>query len=337
MKDTRRIAAVAAALFSLFASAAVRPASAGDGSPRTADTSSRRPIFLADPTIFYDSGVYYLYGTGKVNEGFQVYVSPDLRHWKMPKGIPGGLVLRKEDVFGTGRFWAPQVFRYRHTYYMAYAADEHIAIAKAASPLGPFTQRIKAPLETGTRAIDPFVFIDGDGTAYIYFVRLEKGNRIYMGRLSADLSRIEPGTLRGCLNAVDHPQRWENRAAKTWTVTEGPTVIRHKGLYYLFYSANGFKSIWYAVGYAVSGSPEGPWKKYAGNPILDRNLVGENGPGHGDFFRSAGGYWYVFHTHFSNDRVGPRRTAVIKGHFAAGAGADRMVLDKASFYYLKTR
>lgn len=341
MKDIRRIIAVPAVvalLLPILGALARPPVLAPGPAPRGIDTGKQRPILLADPAIFYDSGVYYLYGTGKVNEGFQVYVSRDLTHWKTPEGVPGGLVLRKEDVFGTGGFWAPQVLRYGHSYYMAYAADEHIAIARAASPLGPFTQGVKAPLGTASRAIDPFVFVDADGTPYIYFVRLEKGNRIYMARLSRDLSRIEPGTIRSCLNAVDQPQRWENLANKSWTVTEGPTVIRHKDLYYLFYSANGFKSIWYAVGYAVSRSPEGPWKKYAGNPILDRNLVAENGPGHGDFFRSAaGGYWYVFHTHFSRDRVGPRRTALIKGHFVPGSGADRMVLERSTFYYLKTR
>jgi beta-xylosidase len=158
-----------------------------------------------------------------------------------------------------------------------------------------------------------------------------------MAKLSSDFTRIEPGSIRSCLNAVDHPQHWENVGNKPWTVTEGPTVIRHNDLYYLFYSANGFKSIWYAVGYAVSKSPEGPWKKYAGNPVLDRNLLGENGTGHGDFFKSRdGNYWYVFHTHYAPDRVGPRRTALIRGRFVKGAGADRMVFDKHSFFYLKT-
>lgn len=331
----------ALAVSAIFAGLALTALPASGCRPENAsgirDTARQKQIYLADPTIFYDSGVYYLYGTGKVNEGFQVFTSRDLKHWKVPADLPGGLALHKKDVFGDGSFWAPQVFKSGRTYYMAYAADEHIAIAQAPSPLGPFTQKTKAPLETGTKAIDPFVFTDRDGSRYLYFVRLEKGNRIYMARLSDDLTHIESGSIRSCLNAVDHPQRWENLAHKTWTVTEGPTVIRHKGLYYLFYSGNGFRSIWYAVGYAVSASPEGPWKKYAGNPVLDKELVGENGPGHGDFFKSANGnYWYVFHTHYSPDRIGPRKTALIKGRFVNGRGADRMVFDKNSFYYLKT-
>ena len=63
---------------------------------------------------------------------------------------------------------------------------------------------------------------------------------------------------------------------------EGPTVVKLDDLYYLFYSANHFKNIDYAVGYATSTSPYGPWKKHANNPIIHRSIVHENGSGHGD-------------------------------------------------------
>ncbi len=58
---------------------------------------------------------------------------------------------------------------------------------------------------------------------------------------------------------------------------EGPTVVKLDDLYYLFYSANHFKNIDYAVGYATSTSPYGPWKKHANNPIIHRSIVHENG------------------------------------------------------------
>jgi beta-xylosidase len=300
-------------------------------------TSDGAQIYLADPTVFYDKGVYYLYGTGKVNRGFQVYTSEDLIHWQKPAGADDGLALQKDDVYGSGGFWAPQVFGYGGKYYMAYTADEHIAIAESTSPLGPFTQKIKKPLHTVTKAIDPFVFIDDNGKKYLYFVRLQQGNRIYVAALKDDLSDIRPATMASCLNAVDQPQKWENLAAKTWTVTEGPTVLKYQGLYYLFYSANGFKSIYYAVGCAVAKTPLGPWKKYSGNPILNKDMIGENGPGHGDFFKTKNGnYDYVFHTHYSDSRVGPRKTAVIKGRFVRNHGNPRMKFYKNSFYYLKT-
>lgn len=309
--------------------------------PDSTDTTQTKPpsdteqIFLADPTIFYDNGTYYLYGTHAVNSGFQVYLSTDLKNWKKA----ANLALSEKDAYGTHGFWAPQVFKYKNMYYMAYVANSRIAIAKSSSPIGPFTQKVKKPIISphGYNMIDPYVFFGKNGKIYMYYVRVHNGNRIYVAELKDDFSDIKPGTVTSCVNAVEHPQKWENLAGKTWTVTEGPTVLKHKGTYYLFYSANGFKSIYYAVGYAVSQSPLGPWTKYSSNPILNRDLIGINGPGHGDFFRGENGqYYYVFHTHYSQFEVNPRRTAIIKGAFIlAGDSIDVMKFDKGSFRFLE--
>ncbi len=305
----------------------------------TIDTSQdeNKQLYLADPTIFYYKGTYYLYGTHTVKQGFVVYTSENLRDWKGPAGKNDGFALRKEDVYGTEGFWAPQVFKHNDKFYMAYTANEHIAIAESNSPLGPFTQDKKKPLITASKNIDPYIFIDGDGTKYLYHVRLQDGNRLYSVQLTDDFKGVKPKTLTSCINAVEHPQSWENVDDKSWTVTEGPTVLEHDGKYYLFYSANDFRSIDYAVGYAIADRPTGPWEKYSGNPILSRDLIGENGTGHGDFFRdSTGQYYYVFHTHYSNSQVRPRRTAIIKGSFVVGNnGVDKMKFDKNSFHYLR--
>ena len=147
-------------------------------------------IFLADPTVFFEDGVFYLYGTSGENPdlGFQVYVSKDLNSWRL-SGANSGFALRKEDVFGDKGFWAPQVFKRKGTYYMAYTANEEIAIAQATSPLGPFTQTTKRSLPADVKQIDPFVFFDGD-KAYLYQVRLKKGKRLYVGDLDRYLSNI---------------------------------------------------------------------------------------------------------------------------------------------------
>ena len=68
----------------------------------------------------------------------------------------------------------------------------------------------------------------------------------------------------------------------------------------------------YAVGYATSSSPLGPWKKYKNNPILHRSIVGENGSGHGDIFKNTkGNYYYVYHVHNSDSCVSPRKTRIV--------------------------
>ncbi len=298
--------------------------------PGTNDSSV---IHLADPAIFPYKGIYYLYGTveGAAGNGFLVYTSPDLKAWKL-SDQNNGYSLKKEQAYGTAGFWAPQVFLYNDTFYMVYVANENIAIAKSSSPSGPFTQTILQPLEAPVKQIDPFLFIDDDGKKYLYHVRLTNGNKIFVAEMKADLSSIIPQTLQECITTTDE---WENTAHTNWPVTEGPSVLKHKDLYYLFYTANDFRNPDYAVGYATSTSPLGPWKKYAGNPIISKTLIGENGTGHGDFFKNKKKLYYVFHTHNSALKVGPRKTAVVDVRFVKGRkGIDYLLVNKNSFHFL---
>lgn len=218
---------------------------------------------------------------------------------------------------------------------MAYTANENIAIAVSDNPLGPFTQTVKKPLEAPVKQIDPFIFKDDNGKVYLYHVRLQKGNRIFVAEMQDDLSAIKPETLKECIHASD---AWENTEKAEWPVAEGPTVLKHGGLYYLIYSANDFRNPNYAVGYAVSENALGPWKKYVGNPILSRKDIGINGTGHGDFFKDKKGELnYVFHTHHSDTVVSPRKTAVITIRFVKNTTDKtyKIVTDKKSFYPLK--
>ena len=290
-------------------------------------------IYLADPTIFLDKGTYYLYGTSS-EQGFLVYQSQDLKKWTGPAGRTNGFALAKGDAYGTKGFWAPQVFKIGKTYYMAYTADEHIAIAQSNSPLGPFKQKEIKALSGVGKQIDPFVFLDNDGKLYLYHVRLTSGNRIFVARLKDDLSDILPKTEKECITAT---QDWENTAKTNWPVTEGPTVIKKGGLYYLIYSANDFRNPNYAVGYATSESAFGPWKKFDKNPIISKNLLKINGTGHGDLFADKkGNLQYVFHTHHSNAKVSPRATALVSVKFVKdSSNVFQLVVDPFSFHFLK--
>jgi len=270
-----------------------------------------KQIYLADPTIYAENGTYYLYGTGYSSDiGFTAFTSRDLLKWKGPSGaLDGRVLIGGQKAFGTAGFWAPQVFKYNNRYFMAYAANEYIAIASAPSPLGPFTQDFVGRLETDRKQIDPFIFFDTDGKIYLFYVRLIHGNRIFVAEMKPDLSGIIPETMTECIHAEDE---WENVPHNKYGVTEGPTVIKRDSIYYLFYSANDFRDVNYAIGYATSKSPFGPWKRYEGNPIVSRKLLKVNGTGHGDLFvDNNGALQYVFHVHNSDSVVAPRRTALI--------------------------
>lgn len=292
-------------------------------------------IYIADPTIFEHEGVYYLYGTKDdvsiEGEGFLVYTSKNLEFWEGPAGAKDGFALKKGDAFGSHGFWAPQVFEFRDKFYMAYTANENIAVAFSDSPLGPFTSSSKEALKAPGKLIDPFIFVDEDGKKYLYHVRLDDGNRIFVAEMDDELKSIKPETLERCISAE---KQWENTAQVEWPVTEGPTVLKHEELYYLIYSANDFRNPDYAVGYASSSSPLGPWKKSDNNPIVHKDLIEESGPGHGDVIMDKdGGMQYVLHTHFSDNAVGPRKTAIVKMSFD-GEGPN---VDKETFRFLRQK
>jgi beta-xylosidase len=261
----------------------------------TAQKASELP--LADPFILVENGTYYAYGTHS-EDGIEVYTSKDLKTWQLH-----GLALNKVNTTETRWYWAPEVYKIGNEYYMYYSANEHLYAAKATSPFGPFKQiggRMMKPVLGDEGCIDSSVFFDTDGSAWLFFVRFNDGNNIWVCRLANDHVTPIASTLRKCINVT---QPWENKLGR---VCEGPNVIKHKGTYYLTYSGNDFRSQDYAVGYATAKSPQGPWTKYSGNPIVHNveNLVG---CGHHSLFRDLKGHLrIVFHAHNSTTEVSPR-------------------------------
>ncbi|MES2648991.1 MAG: glycoside hydrolase family 43 protein [Bacteroidota bacterium] len=294
----------------LFATASIFTSSA-----QPVNTQPLPQLTLADPTVFYWQGKYYAFGTSgsNSNNGIPVYESGDLMHWK-PIITNDGFALKKGDGFGTKGFWAPQVFYQDNLFYLAYTANENIAIATSSNPYGPFMQPNKVALPASVKQIDPFIFIDDDGKKYLYHVRLTNGNRIFGAELKNDFSGVVDSTLVECIAASDH---WENTGDSSWPVTEGPTVLKRGKKYYMFYSANDFRNPNYAVGMATSKHPLGPWVKFKGNPVLSSKQTGQNGTGHGDFFKAADGKWfYIFHAHQSSEKVAPRKTMLLQAAFS---------------------
>lgn len=252
---------------------------------------------FGDPFIMLHDGTYYAYGTNAA-DGIEVYTSDDLRNWiKAPK-----LALHKNDSWADRWFWAPEVYyiKEKGKFFMYYSADEHICVATADSPLGPFVQEKKQPMLEGEKSIDNSLFIDDDGKAYLYFDLFNDGLNIWVAELEDDLQTIRKSTMTKCINVS---QPWE----EIWPrVNEGPFVTKHKGVYYLTYSANSYESPFYGVGYATATSPMGPWTKYDKNPILQKpeNLVGV---GHSAMFRDKRGRLkIVFHAHKDETKIHPR-------------------------------
>ena len=280
----------------------------------------------ADPYILNYNGTYYLYGTGGKN-GIRVYLSKDLANWSKAVGARNGFALDSADVWGNSKFWAPEVYRINEKFYMFYSVMEHIAIAESDSPLGPFVQKVKSPLHPDTREIDPHLFIDSNGKKYLYFVRFTDGNEVWGAEMKDDLSGIKEGTLTHIYGVS---QEWEKSPmGPKAKVNEGPFMLKHNDLYYLFYSANHYQSQDYGVGYGLSKSPLGPFVKYEKNPVLIGDGKNISGTGHHSFFTSNSGQMYiVYHSHKSTTAIQPRITCLDRCGFEKSGkpGPDKFVV-----------
>jgi len=235
----------------------------------------------ADPHVIRHDGKYYLYPTTD-GRGYDVFVSDDLVHWdQKPKCFTDA----------RGGAWAPDVFHHQKgdgTFYLYYTVNRPgggklIGVASADSPLGPFRDRTNLAEE----AIDAHLFQDDDGALYLYYVNLAGGFKILVQPMG------DPVTKRGEPKEVIRPTvDWER---KKGAVTEGPWMLKRKGLYYLMYSGSGADGPDYAIGYATARSPLGPFTKHPGNPIAKRGS-GVFGPGHHSVVSAPDGkLWMVYH------------------------------------------
>jgi xylan 1,4-beta-xylosidase len=272
------------------------PGSPSQNQPPTYRNPIIPHIGPADPSVIRFENKYYLYPTWD-SKGYDVFVSDDLIHWE-----------QKPKCFTDerGGAWAPDVFHHRNgdgKFYLYFTLDNPsggklIGVAVADGPLGPFQN----PQTLDTGAIDAHLFRDDDGALYLYYVKMHDGFRIVVQPMS------DPQTKQGDpVKVIEPTEPWERRRG---AVTEGPWMLKHNGTYYLMYSGSGANGPEYAIGYATSDSPTGPFNKYIGNPIAKQG-DGVFGPGHHCVVEGPhGGLWMVYHQQEST-RVGWRRFLAI--------------------------
>lgn len=278
--------------------------------------SLQKHVPLADPFIMLYEGTYYAYGTHD-EDGIVVFISDDLETWK----IQERLALHKNDSWGDHWFWAPEVYYVDNKFYMYYTANEHICVAVADSPYGPFRQAEKRPMIENEKCIDNTLFIDDNGKPYLFFSRFNDGLNVWVAELNEDLMTIKKETLHPCIHTS---QDWE----KIWPrVNEGPFVVKHNGIYYMTYSANSYESPFYGIGCATSDNIMGEWIKYEQNPLLQKpkDLVGS---GHHCIFTDKKGQRRLaFHAHKDKEHIHPREMYITNIDFEKQNGIDVLTID----------
>lgn len=306
------------------------------GSSQPVSTAGQDYLFLADPIALEHEGVYYIYGTRQGNRGIQVFQSKDLNNWTGPAGAKDGFALVKEDSYGEKHFMDPYIIKERDRFYCYYVATDEpaIAVATGDSPTGPFKQVEERSLGISGKSIAPHIFRDEDGRSYMYYTRLEQGNKIFVTEMSADLLSVMEPRGQECIRATELWEITNKNPNPNWPIAEGAAVLKHKETYYLFYTANHYINPDYNVGYATSSSPTGPWTKYAGNPILQTSDDAV-GLGSGEFiFNRAGDLLFFYHAHYDSTKVSPRKTVYSRVAFVPdpNGGPDIVRIDKEKVY-----
>lgn len=253
----------------------------------------------ADPDVYYENGVYYLYATSyQVEKGYEVYASPDLIHWKKR-----GMAL--DGAWGFEKnYWAPDVKKIGERYVMALSVEEHLGLAAAERPEGPFIPEAHWLFES---TIDGHLFQDEDGSLYLYYVSWREGHVYGLYGCQLDSAALVPvqDSERLLLVAT------ESYECHQAPVVEAPYMICREGRYYLTYSGSHYQSPHYCVAAAVSDTPLGKFSRCPGNPLLVGN--GQiSGCGHHCIVRTPAGELYLlYHTHAAPDgKVHPRQLAL---------------------------
>jgi alpha-N-arabinofuranosidase len=260
----------------------------------------RNPIltgFYPDPSICQVGEDYYLINsTFAYFPGIPIFHSRDLVNWKQI----GHVIDRPEqlpyDKLGVSRgIFAPAISYHDGTFYvvctMIDAGGNFVMTAK--DPAGPWSDSTWLHFE----GIDPSLFFDDDGRAWMLNNGAPIGQPLYSGHRAIWIQEFDPGARRMIgprkllINGgVDISQK------PVWI--EGPHLYKRDGWYYLC-CAEGGTSVNHTQVIFRSRAVDGPYVPWEENPIItQRNLDGNvpfgvTSTGHADLVIGPDKNWWA--------------------------------------------
>ncbi|OJX62505.1 glycoside hydrolase family 43 protein [Dysgonomonas sp. 37-18] len=251
-------------------------------------------MYTADPAPMVYNDTLFLYvghdekdapPNGYLMRDYQLFSTIDMVNWTAHK-----TPLRTSDfIWSVGDASAAQCI-YRNGKFYWYISSMNkffpgvaVGVASSDSPYGPFKDTLGKALVTNDMTrhakhawddLDPSVFIDDDGQAYLYW-----GNGVcYWAKLNNDMISLD-----GDITALDA----KDKSIFGPGFTEAPWVYKRQGLYYMIY-ASGFPE---SLHYTVSKNPTGPWE-YKGCVMPLEGGSNTNHPGIIDY---KGNSYFFYH------------------------------------------
>ena len=260
-----------------------------------ADNPIVQTNYTADPAPMAYNGRLYLHTTHDEDvtvsnfftmNDWRVYSTVDMVNWTNH----GSPLSYKTFTWGKGDAWAGQCIPRNGKFYfyvpMNNCCGTQIGVAVSNSPTGPFTDALGKPLiATGSGNIDPTVFIDDDGQAYLYW-----GNPdLYYVKLNADMISFSGTPTKVSLTTAGFGTRTNTDRATAYE--EGPWFYKRGSLYYIVYPADGTPE---KISYTTSSGPLGPWT-YRGDIMAKETGTGASFTNHPGVVDFGGNSYFFYH------------------------------------------
>jgi xylan 1,4-beta-xylosidase len=261
------------------------PAGMRGGTPFSAVIDPREPAtytnpvipgFFSDPSAVRVGDDYYLVNsTFEYFPGVPVFHSKDLVNWE----LIGHAIHRASQLQKAPNIFATTIRHHDGMFYMIttnMGAGGNFYVT-ATNPAGPWSD----PIWIEAQGIDPDLFFDDDGKAYVVSSTFE-------------LHEIDLKTGK----FVSEGRRLWNGTGGRYA--EGPHLYKKDGFYYLMIAEGGTEEA-HSETIARSKNIWGPYNSNPANPILAHaNAAGQGNPiqgvGHADIVNAHdGSYWIVFH------------------------------------------
>lgn len=255
--------------------------------------------FYPDPSICRAGDDFYLvHSTFSYYPGVPIFHSKDLVNWKQI----GNILDRPEqlDVEGLGvsrGIFAPAIEYHDGVFYMITTLVDKGGnfVVTATNPAGPWSDPVWLREVSG---IDPSIFFDKDGKAYILYNSDAPDNKpLYDGHRTIRILEFDYKNLK----TVGQPSILVNGGvdiSKKPVWIEGPHIYNVNGYYYLM-AAEGGTSVNHSEVILRSEKATGPYVPYDKNPILTQRHLPNDRPnpvsatGHADLVQTKNGEWWA--------------------------------------------
>ena len=253
--------------------------------------------FYPDPSIVRVKDDYYLVNsTFSFYPGIPIFHSKDLVNWTQIGHVLNRPSQLNLDSLGISRgVFAPAISYDSSTFYLVNTLVDGIGnfVVTATDPSGPWSDPVVLPFD----GIDPSLFFDGNGKAYLVnngspaYEPLYDGHRaIWMQEF--DKKKLELIGPRNVIvdGGVDISKK------PIWI--EGPHIFKANGYYYLI-AAEGGTSTDHSEVVFRSKQVWGPYEPWEKNPILTQRHLDPSRPnpvtctGHADIVETQNGQWWT--------------------------------------------